>query len=122
MLRSPLNLPRGSERDAIEKNSFHIAAYHEKTIIGVGRLQIEPNHSARIRYMAVDDNYQNQGVGSSILIRLEGFAQTNNLRICWLYAREKAIKFYSKNGYAVKGESKSELSELKHKRMEKSLN
>jgi ribosomal protein S18 acetylase RimI-like enzyme len=72
--------------------------------------------------MAVDDDYQNQGVGSSILIRLEGFAQTNNLRICWLYAREEAIKFYSKNGYAVKGESKSELSELKHKRMEKSLN
>lgn len=121
MLRSHLNLPRGSERDTIEKSSFHIAAYNGETIIGAGRLHIEPDHSARIRYMAVDDDYQNQGVGSSILIKLEEFAQTNNLRICWLYAREEATKFYSKNGYEVKGKSKSELSGLKHKRMEKSL-
>ena len=121
MLRKPLNLPRGSEQDELEKHSFHIAAYNNQEIIGVGRLHIEHDNTARIRYMAVGDDYQNHGVGSRILRELEQFAHTNKLQVCWLYAREGAIGFYSKNDYVIKGESSSELSALKHERMEKSL-
>ena len=121
MLRKPLNLPRGSEKDELEEHSFHIAAYNNHKIIGVGRIHIEPDDTARIRYMAVHRDYQNQGVGSRILKELEQYARTNNLRDCWLYAREGAIAFYKKNGYVVKGENKSELTVLKHERMEKQL-
>ena len=121
MLRKPLNLPRGSEQDELEEQAFHIGAYHNHEIIGVGRLHIEPDDTARIRYMAVHDYYQNQGVGSRILRELEQHALANNLQNCWLYAREGAIGFYSNNGYVIKGENKSELSQLKHERMEKQL-
>ena len=120
MLRQPLNLPRGSEQDDIEMQSFHIAAYEGKTIIGVGRIHIEPDHSARIRYMAVRGDYQNQGVGSRILQNLEKIADTENLKTCWLNAREGAINFYLKNGYVIKGQSNSELA-VRHVRMEKTL-
>ena len=121
MLRKPLNLPHGSEQDKLEESAFHIAAYQNHKIIGVGRIHIESDNTARIRYMAVHENYQNQGIGSSILRELERIATTNNVRVCWLYAREVAIKFYANNGYMIKGESKSELAELRHERMEKSL-
>ena len=121
MLRRPLNLPRGSEQDGLEKYSFHIAAYNNQKIIGVGRLHAEPDNTVRIRYMAVRDNYQNQGIGSRILKELEQYARTNNQRVCWLYAREEAINFYSKNGYVIKGEYNSKLLNLRHKRMEKIL-
>ena len=121
MLRKPLNLPCGSEQDQLEETAFHIAAFDNQVIVGVGRIHIEPDNTARIRYMAVYEKYQDQGIGSSILRELEQIATTNNVRICWLYARENAIKFYNKNGYVIKGESNSELSELKHQRMEKSL-
>ncbi len=121
MLRKPLNLSRGSEQDELEEIAFHIAAYINHKVIGVGRLHVESDGSARIRYMAVHDDYRNQGIGSNILRKLEKFASTNNLRVCWLYARAAAVTFYSKNGYVIKGESNSELSVLKHERMEKSL-
>ena len=121
MLRKPFKLPPGSEQDEFEDHAFHIAVYSDQIIIGVGRIHIEPDQTTRIRYMAVHDTYQNQGIGSSILRELEQFARKNNLRDCWLYARQDAINFYLKNGYRIKGESNSELQELKHQRMEKQL-
>ena len=120
MLRKPLNLPLGSEQDELENQAFHIVAYNNKNIIGAGRLHIEKNQSARIRYMAVHENYQHQGVGSSILRELEKIAKTKNVKMCWLYARENAVNFYLKNNYQIKGIATSEL-EIKHHRMEKVL-
>ena len=122
MLRKPLDLLPGSEQDEFEESSFHIAAYDDSKIIGVGRLHIEPDHSARIRYMAVHKDYQKQGIGSRILEKLEQFAKKNHVHICWLYARENAINFYMNNGFKIKGKSKSELLGLNHERMEKQLN
>jgi len=121
MLRKPIDLPSGSEQDELEESSFHIAAYDGSKIIGVGRLHIETDQNARIRYMAVHEDYQKQGVGNSILNQLENIAQNNNMRTCWLYARENAINFYMNNGYKIKGNSNSELLGLNHERMEKQL-
>ncbi len=121
MLRKPLGLPRGSEQDELEKSAFHIAAYHDQNVIGVGRIHIEPDKSARIRYMAVHDDYQRQGISSSILRELEQIAHSNDVQVCWLYAREVAIPLYIHNGYKIEGDSKSELLALKHQRMEKFL-
>ena len=64
LLRKPLGLERGSEQDALEKIALHIAAFHNENIIGVGRLQIENNATARIRYMGVDDPFRTTGIGS----------------------------------------------------------
>ncbi len=120
-LRKPLNLPIGTEKDDLEKSAFHMAAFYNDSIVGIGRLHFELNSDARIRYMAVHEQFQNQMIGSTILNHLENHAITNNAQKCWLYARENAINFYHKNGYVIKGKNKSELSEIKHKRMEKRL-
>jgi len=120
-LRKPIDLARGSEQDEFEDTAFHIAAFYSEIIIGVGRLHSEPNNTARIRYMAVDNSFQKQGIGSHMLKELEKFAAVKKIQICWLYARQETINFYQKNGYEIKGENKSELSEIKHKRMEKRL-
>ena len=120
-LRKPLNFPLGTEKDDLEKSAIHIAAYNDGSIIGVGRIHFESNRAARIRYMAVHEQFQNQMIGTTILNHLENHAMTNNIQICWLYAREDAINFYLKNGYVIKGKNESELSEIKHKRMEKQL-
>ncbi len=119
-LRKPLGLKRGSEQDRHEKTSFHIAAFDSKNIIGVGRIQIEPNTTARIRYMAVENNFRKQGIGSNVLTALENIAIENKTQACWLLAREEAIPFYLKNRYEIKGEADSEL-EIAHQRMQKLL-
>ncbi len=121
MLRQPLNLPRGSEQDALEEGCLHVAAYDGQTVIGVGRLQFEADNAARVRYLAVHAEYQRRGIGSTLLGKLEDIARTSRLAVCWLYARHDATGFYASNGYVVKGKGNSTLSGLKHVRMEKSL-
>lgn len=120
LLRKPLGLERGSEKDELENSSYHIAAFDNETIIAVGRLQIENNSSGRIRYMAVDNNYRKQGIGSRLLEELENIAKNKMVKRCWLHARETAMTFYTKNNYEVNGEAKSEL-EIPHFRMEKTV-
>ena len=119
-LRKPLGLERGSEQDGHENSAFHIAGFSNEIIIAVGRLQINKDTTARIRYMAVDNAFRNQGVGSNLLTKLEKIAETENAKTCWLYARETATSFYLKNNYQIKGEAESGL-DIKHQRMEKTL-
>lgn len=120
-LREPLHMPRGSERDSQEDAAFHIAAYDGQSLVGVGRVHMEADGTARVRYMAVHADYRHRGIGRSILERLERFARTHQVRTCWLLAREGAVEFYKRNGYAVSGTGKSELSSVHHERMEKVL-
>lgn len=120
MLRQPLNLPFGSEQDDLEKIADHIAAYENNIIVGVGRIHAEAEYSSRIRYMAVHKKFQNRGIGSALLKKLEKIAINNKRTTCWLYARENAINFYLKNNYVVSGTADSDLS-IKHVKMEKKL-
>ncbi len=121
LLREPLGLERGSEQDELEHSAFHLAAFNKERIIAVGRLQIEKNNTARIRYMAVDNAFRKQGIGSHVLIELEKYAITENIKNCWLYARETAAPFYTKNHYRISGEAVSDLA-IPHLRMQKTLN
>lgn len=121
LLRKPLALPCGSERDALEDAAFHIAAYDEQSVVGVGRLHMEPDRTARVRYMAVHASYRHKGIGRSILKRLEQFACSHQVQVCWLHARESAVEFYKKNGYVTCGTCDSELAAVHHERMEKEL-
>ncbi|MEM7400327.1 MAG: GNAT family N-acetyltransferase [Pseudomonadota bacterium] len=120
ILRKPLGLALGSEQDRFDTTAFHIAAFKNQNIIGVGRIQIENDKTSRIRYMAVDEKFRMQGVGSCMLNELEAISYNHSIQICWLYARDKAVKFYLKNNYEVNGIADSEL-EIPHQRMQKTL-
>ena len=120
LLRKPLELPQGSEQDDLEDTAHHIAAYNDENIIGVGRLHIEDHFTSRIRYMAVDANSRNQGIGSKILSELEAIAYRQNIKTCWLLAREDVVPFYLKNNYEINGVADSELA-IPHQRMQKKL-
>ncbi len=117
-LRKPLGLERGSEQDELEKYAFHIAAFDKNDLIGVGRIQLEQNSLARIRYMAVESRFRNRGIGSKLLKKLEIHALSNNINLCWLLAREEAVPFYEKNNYEISGTAHSEL-QIPHLRMQK---
>jgi len=119
-LRKPLGLELGSERDELEDTTFHFAAFKNNNIIGVGRLQIETDLSARIRYMAIAQEFRKQGIGSNLLEKIEDIARKENVKTCWLLARDTAASFYLKNNYQMKGVAESELA-IKHHRMEKSF-
>lgn len=119
-LRKPLGFKQGSEQDEFEDHSFQMAAFKKQKIIGVGRLQINTDNSARIRYMAVEDTFRKHGIGGKILENLETIASANKVTDCWLLARENATGFYLKNNYKIIGNAESELP-IPHVRMQKLL-
>ena len=81
ILRKPWGQPRGSERDNEDEISHHRMIIDEATgdAIAVGRLQFNTREESQIRYMAVADNYQGQGLGSKIVTVLEILLWTKEL-------------------------------------------
>jgi len=121
ILRAPWGELEGSEVDDIEDQSFHIMAMDNQKIVGVGRLQINSDDEAQIRYMAVEKEYEGSGIGRVIVNALEQESINRNIRIVILDAREPAVGFYQKLGYSIEKKSYVLFDEIQHFRMIKQL-
>ena len=122
LLRAPWNEPLGSEKDDIEDQCFHaMVTDGEERCIGVGRLQLNSEREAQIRYMAVATPHEKKGVGTRIINALELEAKQKNMKTIVLDAREPAIGFYLKLGYTQKQKTYLLFDSIQHYHMEKSL-
>ena len=121
-LRKPWHQAEGSEQDDIENQCYHlIAVDKKKNVIGVARLQSNNRSEAQIRYMAVNAEHQNRGIGHALMSRLEAHALTLGHDHIMLNARENATGFYTKLGYSTEAKSYLLFGEIQHFRMYKQL-
>ena len=120
ILRAPWQQPRGSEKDDNESNAYHIMAIDRRNkVLGVGRIHQLDSKTAQIRYMAIDERYRDQGIGSKILANLEQQAFQWGSKNIVLNARSPAINFYQHNGYCKITQGELLFGEIAHSRMEK---
>lgn len=122
VLAKPWNQPKSICRDALDETAFHISAYEKDEIVGCARLQINNDKEAQIRYMAVKNAYQNQGIGSLILKEADKIALSNNISFIILNARDNALRFYKKNGYKNIGKGELLWNTIPHWKMKKIIN
>ncbi len=107
------NQPRDSANypgiDSDKKTRF-LGAFHDNKLIGCATLQLDPRKYCkyRIRGMAVDPNFRNQGIGTEIVKKLQKTCEAENTGI-WCNARIKAIEMYKRCGFEIV----SELFEIK---------
>ena len=121
ILRAPWGEPEGSEVDDIEDQCFHVMVMDDDKAVGVGRLQYNSVKQAQIRYMAVDEAYERNGIGRMIIDALEQEAADNSIQTIMLDAREPAVGFYKKLGYGIEEKSYVLFGEIQHYRMKKLL-
>lgn len=122
ILRAPWQQPRGSERDAYEENAIHAMALNEDgRIVGVARLHQINRATAQLRYMAVEEQWQQSGIGNALLGYLETHAREHGVRLIRLNARENSVAFYRKRGYQVTGPGHLLYGEIQHQKMQKKL-
>lgn len=122
LLRAPWNQPRGSERDALEDQSWHRMACHDDRIpIGVARLHRNSPEQAQIRYMAVEPVWRQQGIGAALVHALETQALELNMREIVLDARDESVEFYRRLGYEVIGPAHILFDCIRHSSMRKRL-
>jgi len=122
VLRQPWGQALGSERDSLEKESFHRMVVDENNkVLAVGRLEKTSQYSGQVRFMAVCQSAQGQGLGRKIIESLEQQAKKLGITDLTLNARENALSFYHKLGYTSKGFSHLLFDEIKHFTMSKEL-
>ena len=121
ILRKPWGQPEGSERDSSDENYYHIMAIIDKTIAGVARLEFPERGLAQLRYMAVDIEFQGNGIGRKIVEHMEQYSKDNNAHEIFLNARENAVGFYEKLGYKITAKSYLLFDSIQHYKMVKTL-
>jgi len=124
ILRKPFGKSLGTEKDELEKESFHIFIKNEfSKVIAVGRIHfINKKKNAQIRFMAVDREFQKKGLGIVLLKTLESVAIEGKVNRVFLHARETAIDFYIKNGYVIEKKTHLLFDEVQHWLMKKEFN
>ena len=104
-----------------EDQSTHLMISVDKNILAVGRLHMRDNKQAQIRYMAVDSNYRNEGLGTTMVEALEQAAREQNAKEVLVNARENVTGFYMKLGYRITGDAHTLFGKIKHKAMIKTI-
>ncbi|WNC69201.1 bifunctional GNAT family N-acetyltransferase/hotdog fold thioesterase [Thalassotalea nanhaiensis] len=121
-LRQPWGQPKGSEVDELENQSVHRMVVDQcGNVVAVGRFHKTSCFVAQIRFMAVSDKYQGQGLGKMILNALEHEAAVQGVKTIELNAREVALNFYKACDYQLHDEAHTLYSEVKHFAMSKTL-
>lgn len=90
-------------------------------VLAVGRIHDAGDHTAQIRYMAVETGYQRQGLGTQILNQLERAAAAAGYERVFLHAREPAVPFYRSRGYRVIAPSHRLFGAIRHFLMSREL-
>jgi thioesterase domain-containing protein len=122
LLRQPWGKVQGSEQDELEQQSFHrMIVNPQGQVIAVGRLHKTGQAEAQIRYMAVSDLMQGQGLGKQMIAAMEQVARQHGVTSISLNARENALAFYLASGYQQHGFSHVLYDEITHIKMTKQL-
>lgn len=121
ILRAPWHQPHGSEKDTLESVSIHRMICNDDSTLAIGRLHPAGSAKMQIRYMAVDTEFQGQGLGGLILESLEIQAIEFASNTIILHARENAVPFYEHRGYKVIEPSHRLFDQIQHYYMVKSL-
>lgn len=106
MLRKPLHQPKGSERDAWDAMAHHQMVVDEQgNLVAVGRLYINADNEASIRFMAVHPDVQDKGLGTLMAMTLESVARQEGVKRVTCSAREDAVEFSPSWGLLIRVKS-----------------
>jgi ribosomal protein S18 acetylase RimI-like enzyme len=120
-LREPWGEPEGSEKDELEDQALHRAAFLNGKVVGVARIQKNSTQEAQIRYMGVLPEFRGSGIGRKLVESLEDAARDKSFSYIILDSRENAVGFYIVLGYEVVGESYLLFDRIQHYKMKKQL-
>jgi ribosomal protein S18 acetylase RimI-like enzyme len=117
VLREPLGLPKGCEVFPFEKEAYHLVAIDQNKVVGCVMFNPE-GKSGRLLQMAVFEEYQGKGVGTTLVKKLEEYLAKKGFENIYLHARFDAVPFYERLGYKVEGDEFEEVG-IRHFNMVK---
>lgn len=123
ILRAPWKQARGSEKDIMEEDSYHLMAVDSTgQVIGVARLHLNTPQQAQIRFMAVETRQQRNGIGKMLLLALEAKAVEWGAAEIIFDARANVAGFYKRYGYVTLAPGHTLFNSVHHYKMHKYIN
>lgn len=123
ILRAPWKQPRGSEKDIMEDDSYHLMAVDAANkVIAVARLHLNTPQQAQIRFMAVETREQRKGIGKMLLFALEEKAIEWGAEEIVFDARANIAGFYKRYGYTTVAPGHTLFDSVHHYKMHKYIN
>ncbi|BAQ66680.1 GNAT family N-acetyltransferase [Geminocystis sp. NIES-3709] len=116
-LRTPLGIEFTPEDLNLDRIAHHIMAYDDNKIVGCV-LGIQENNKVKIKQMLVIPDYQEKGIGSLLLNKIERVFYDLGINHFYLHSRQESLEFYQKNGYIPTGNNFIEVGIL-HQRADK---
>lgn len=105
ILRIPLGLVLTTEEMASEPECRHFAGFAGDEVIATLLLKPLDARTVKMRQVAVQPSWQGCGVGAQLVRFAEDAARASGFAKIVAHARETAVPFYLRLGYAVEGES-----------------
>ncbi|MBK8955677.1 MAG: GNAT family N-acetyltransferase [Saprospiraceae bacterium] len=119
VLREPLNMQFSEAQLEAEFDQIHLGAFDScNRLRGCLVLKKSDDSILQMRQVAVDPDFQNQGIGAMLVHAAEAWAVQNGYRRIMLHARDVAKRFYEKLEYHVEGDSFIEIN-IEHFQMYK---
>jgi predicted GNAT family N-acyltransferase len=120
VLRAPLGLRFSGEDLAGEERELHFGMVDDGALVAC--LVIKPlgDTRAKLRQMAVADTHRGKGLGRQLVCNTEEVLRAKGFTAIELSARETAIGFYKKLGYAETGAPFEEVG-IAHRTMVKQI-
>jgi len=91
------------------ESTAHFGLFYKTELAGIVSVFENKNskfteaNQLQIRGMAVLDNCQKMGFGNLLIQKTEEYAKSKSVSLLWFNAREAAVGFYEKLGYAIIG-------------------
>ena len=86
-----------------DAKALHFGGFQDDKLVCVASL-FQDGESMRLRKFATDPEFQSKGFGTQMLEHLVEVAKAKGAQQFWFDARESALPFYERNGYAAEGE------------------
>ncbi|NET43702.1 GNAT family N-acetyltransferase [Okeania sp. SIO2B3] len=104
VLRAPINMEIGTEKDEYEDSALHIIATCKQKIMGSARLREISKELGSIAYLCVLPEFQSQGIGTALTKEIIEIAKEKQLKYLRVMTRLSASKFYKRIGFIETGE------------------
>lgn len=120
VLRIPLGIAYTRGQLEAEREEFHFVALDSGAVVGVLLMAPQSRGLVKMRQVAVAADRQGAGIGRALVAASEAWAARQGYSRIELHARETAVPFYERLGYAVFDSPFTEIG-LPHRKMGKDL-
>ena len=120
VLRKPLGFAPEAVAFPFEAESLHLVALDAGRVVGCVLFHPEGTETGRLFQMAVEPDRQGTGLGTTLVRALEAELVRRGFREVILHARDSAVGFYARLGYAPVGPPYVEVG-VPHQNMRRSL-